>query len=62
MAAQIGSSGWENNMKRVAAAAFSRLSLLTRNFNRKISVNQNMAAHSRCLLTSGLYNAGTTVY
>ena len=61
MAAQIGSSGWENNMKRVAAAMFSRLLFLPRNFNRKISINQNMATHSQCLLMSGLYNAGSTV-
>ena len=43
----------ENNMKRVDVAMFNRLSLLTRNLNRKISVNQNMAAHSGCLLMSG---------
>ena len=53
MAAQIESSGWENNTERVSMAAFSRLSLLTRNFNRKISINQNMATHSQCLLMSG---------
>ena len=40
-------------MKRVAAAVFSKLSLLARNLNRKISINQNMAAHSQCVLTSG---------
>ena len=51
--AQIGSSGWENNMKRVAVATFNMLLLLTRNFNRKISINQNMSAHSLCLLMSG---------
>ena len=51
MAAHIESSGWENNMKRVAVAAFSRWPLLARNFNWKISVNRN--AHSRCLLMSG---------
>jgi len=44
---QIESSRWENNMKRVAVAAFIG------NSSRKISVNRNMAAHSRCLLMSG---------
>ena len=53
MAAQIESSGWENNMKRVASAAFSRQLLLARNFSWNISVNRNMAAHPRCLLMSG---------
>ena len=46
-------SGWENNMKRVATAAFSRFSLLTRNFSWRISVNQNIATHSQCLLMLG---------
>ena len=47
-AAQIESSGRENNTKRVAAATFSRW-----NFSWKISVNKNMATHSRCLHMSG---------
>ena len=53
MATQIESSGWENDMKRVAMAAFSRWSLLARSFIWKISVNRNMATDSRCLLMSG---------
>ena len=53
MAAQIESSWWENNMKMVAAAAFSRWPLLARNFSWKISVNRNMATYSRCLFMSG---------
>ena len=52
MAAQTESSGWENNMKRVAAAVFSRWPLLPRNFSSKISVSRNVT-HSRCLLMSG---------
>ena len=49
MAAQTEPSGWENNTKKVAASAFSRLSLFTRNFNRK---NFRKSKHSRTFLVS----------
>ena len=53
--------GGKITCSRVAAATFSRWLLPARNFSWKISVNRSMAAHSRCLLMSGLYIAGTTV-
>ena len=53
IATQIESSGYENNTERVAAAAFTRFSLLAGNFFWKMSINRNVAAHPTCLLIAG---------
>ena len=53
MAAQIESSGWENNLKMVSMAVFSQWPLLAQNFIWKISININMATNSRCMLMLG---------